>query len=125
MPQRTAVPSVRRISAPAPLLITSGTTPRMNANEVITMGRNRSRLASTTGVPKQSPFSQTTSPALTPTRMSIGTGARRESRINYEIDKTVETKRAATGEDGGEVGVAMAVAVTHAAAEQHHRPVQQ
>lgn len=26
------------------------------------------------------------------------TGAKRESRINYEIDKTVETKRAATGE---------------------------
>lgn len=27
-----------------------------------------------------------------------GTGARRESRVNYEIDKTVETKRQATGE---------------------------
>lgn len=27
-----------------------------------------------------------------------GTGARRENRINYEIDKTVETKRLATGE---------------------------
>ena len=27
-----------------------------------------------------------------------GTGARRENRVNYEVDKTVETKRAATGE---------------------------
>ena len=47
MPLKTAVPSDRRISAPAPCAITSGTTPRMKANEVIRIGRSRSRHAST------------------------------------------------------------------------------
>ena len=46
MPLNTAVPSVCRISAPAPCAIISGTTPRMKANEVITIGRSRSRQAS-------------------------------------------------------------------------------
>ncbi len=46
MPLKTAVPSVRRISAPAPSASTSGTTPKMKANEVIMIGRSRSRQAS-------------------------------------------------------------------------------
>ena len=46
MPLNTAMPSDRRISAPAPDAITSGTTPRMKANDVIKIGRNRSRDAS-------------------------------------------------------------------------------
>ena len=46
MPLNTAVPSARRISAPAPVAMTSGTTPRMKANEVIRIGRSRSRTAS-------------------------------------------------------------------------------
>ena len=41
MPLNTASPSVRRISAPAPWAINSGTTPRMKASEVITIGRSR------------------------------------------------------------------------------------
>ena len=46
MPLKTAVPSERRISAPAPVATTSGTTPRMKAKEVIKIGRSRSREAS-------------------------------------------------------------------------------
>ena len=46
MPPNTAVPSDRRISAPAPAATTSGTTPRMKANEVMMMGRRRSLHAS-------------------------------------------------------------------------------
>ena len=46
MPLKTAVPRVRRISAPAPSAMTKGTTPRMKAKEVIMIGRNRSRQAS-------------------------------------------------------------------------------
>ena len=46
MPLKTAVPSVRRISAPAPWAINSGNTPRMKAKEVITIGRRRSLQAS-------------------------------------------------------------------------------
>ena len=46
MPLKTAVPSDQRISAPAPVAITIGTTPRMKANEVIRIGRRRSRQAS-------------------------------------------------------------------------------
>ena len=47
MPQNTAVPSAWRISAPGPVAITSGTTPRMKAKDVIRIGRSRRRQAST------------------------------------------------------------------------------
>ena len=46
MPLNTAIPSDRRISAPAPAATTSGITPMMKANEVIRIGRSRSRHAS-------------------------------------------------------------------------------
>ena len=45
MPKNTAVPSDCRISAPAPVAITSGTTPRMKAKDVIRIGRSRVRAA--------------------------------------------------------------------------------
>ena len=55
MPLKTAVPSVRRISAPAPCETIKGSTPRMKANDVITIGRKRnvqaSRVASRRGLP--------------------------------------------------------------------------
>ncbi len=41
MPPNTAVPSARREAAPAPVATSSGTTPRMNANDVIRIGRSR------------------------------------------------------------------------------------
>ena len=47
MPLNTDSPSDARELAPAPVAVTSGTTPRMNANDVIRMGRNRVRAAST------------------------------------------------------------------------------
>ena len=47
MPENTAVPSDWRISAPGPVAIISGTTPRMKAKAVIRIGRSRSRQAST------------------------------------------------------------------------------
>ena len=47
MPKKTAVPSACRISAPGPVAITSGTTPRMKAKAVIRIGRRRRRQAST------------------------------------------------------------------------------
>ena len=43
MPLNTAVPSEWRAAEPAPLATISGTTPRMNANEVIRIGRKRRR----------------------------------------------------------------------------------
>ena len=46
MPLKTAIPSERRISAPAPEAIIKGMTPKMNANEVMRIGRSRSREAS-------------------------------------------------------------------------------
>ena len=42
MPKNTAVPSAWRSSAPAPVAITSGNTPRMKASEVMMIGRSRS-----------------------------------------------------------------------------------
>ncbi len=56
MPANTAMPSVRRISCPAPSAITSGNTPRMNANEVIRIGRSRTRAASTAASNQRHPF---------------------------------------------------------------------
>ena len=44
------MPITWRISAPAPLAMTSGTTPMMNANDVIRIGRRRMRLASSAAV---------------------------------------------------------------------------
>src|SRR5262245_53245773 len=46
MPVNTVMPIDTRALAPAPLASTSGTTPRMKANDVITIGRNRARAAS-------------------------------------------------------------------------------
>ena len=57
MPPNTAVPSERRISAPAPSAITSGTTPKMKANEVIRIGRSRSRHASSVASRRGTPAS--------------------------------------------------------------------
>lgn len=46
IPPITPVPMECRLAEPAPLLIASGTHPRMKAREVITMGRKRRRAAS-------------------------------------------------------------------------------
>jgi hypothetical protein len=54
----TAIPICWRETAPAPDAIASGTQPRMNANEVIRIGRSRRRApfsaASTRGLPDSS-----------------------------------------------------------------------
>ena len=55
MPENTATPMARRISAPAPCEVTSGMTPMMNASEVIRIGRKRSRQASITACQMLSP----------------------------------------------------------------------
>jgi hypothetical protein len=46
MPANTVIPVAERTSAPAPCESTNGTVPAMNATEVITIGRWRSRQAS-------------------------------------------------------------------------------
>ena len=46
MPEKTAMPITLRASAPAPLAVSSGTTPRMKAKAVIRIGRKRSLAAS-------------------------------------------------------------------------------
>ena len=46
MPPMTTVPKIRREAAPDPLAVQSGRQPKMNASAVITIGRNRSRAAS-------------------------------------------------------------------------------
>ena len=54
-PLNTAVPSDRRISAPAPVAMTRGTTPSMKAREVMVMGRSRNRDASMAASPRGMP----------------------------------------------------------------------
>ena len=57
IPLNTAVPSACRISAPGPLATTKGNTPSVNANEVIKIGRSRSRAASVAAVNRSRPRS--------------------------------------------------------------------
>jgi len=57
IPLNTAVPNSCRDSAPAPVAITKGNTPMIKANEVIKMGRNLIREASTAASKKLKPFS--------------------------------------------------------------------
>ena len=58
MPPNTAVPTDCFDAAPAPEAIISGTTPRMNANDVIRIGRSRSRAASSAASKIGMPFSR-------------------------------------------------------------------
>ena len=46
IPDTTVVPSMRRAAAPAPSATQSGKQPKMKANDVIKIGRNRSRAPS-------------------------------------------------------------------------------
>jgi hypothetical protein len=56
MPEMTAVPRIWRPTAPAPFASQSGTQPKMNAKDVMRIGRRRrrapSRAASTRGSPR-------------------------------------------------------------------------
>src|ERR1700687_2802245 len=61
MPPNTVVPTETRPAAPAPRATTSGTTPRMNASEVIRMGRSRMRAASMAASTMLIPFSRSCS----------------------------------------------------------------
>ena len=56
IPAKTAMPMLTRAAAPAPLAITSGTTPRMNAKAVIMMGRKRSLAPSAAASNRPMPF---------------------------------------------------------------------
>ena len=49
IPLKTDIPSDCLAFAPAPVAVTSGSTPRIKANEVIRIGRNLVRAASTAG----------------------------------------------------------------------------
>ena len=54
MPPATAVPTELRAPAPAPVANASGSTPRMNANDVIRIGRRRMRAGLDRGVDDRS-----------------------------------------------------------------------
>ena len=58
MPANTGVPTSRRLISAAPRAITSGTNPRMNANDVIITARNRVRAPSTAASRMPSPASR-------------------------------------------------------------------
>jgi hypothetical protein len=51
MPETTAVQSILRADAPAPSATHRGKQPKMNANEVIKIGRKRNRVDAYDGVP--------------------------------------------------------------------------
>ncbi len=57
MPPKTGVPTSRLASWEAPVAITKGSRPSMNANEVIMTGRNRRRAPSVAASSKGTPLS--------------------------------------------------------------------
>ncbi len=57
IPANTVIPMTFRPSAPAPLAVSSGVTPRMNANAVMRIGRNRRRADSSAAVATSFPCS--------------------------------------------------------------------
>ena len=57
IPPITQIPISLRPAAPAPVLMASGSTPSMNANDVINIGRKRMRDASITDSDKRCPLS--------------------------------------------------------------------
>ena len=57
MPTITTVPRIRRPAAPDPEAIHNGTQPRMNAKDVIRMGRRRRRAPSSAASTRSRPFS--------------------------------------------------------------------
>ena len=65
IPKNTPVPIECRLAAPAPDATTSGTTPRMNANEVMRIGRNRSRPASIAASRMERPLARSSLPNST------------------------------------------------------------
>ena len=58
MPEKTATPMTFRHSAPAPLALSSGVTPRMKAKAVIRIGRKRSLADSSAAVGASFPCSR-------------------------------------------------------------------
>src|ERR1700758_4439311 len=69
MPLRTLRPREMRPLAPAPVASTSGTTPSPKANEVIRIGRNRRRDASTAASRMGSPWTRRPSRAISTIKM--------------------------------------------------------
>ena len=65
MPENTVMPIDLRALAPAPVASTSGTTPRMKANDVIRIGRNRAGAASIADSTTALPLCAQSSPTST------------------------------------------------------------
>jgi hypothetical protein len=57
MPENTVMPMTLRASAPAPLAINNGSTPRINEKAVIRIGRKRSRAADSAASSAEKPSS--------------------------------------------------------------------
>ena len=70
MPPKTTVPMACWLAAPAPPATMRGTTPRMKAKEVMTMGRKRRRVASTAASVMDMPSARS-SRANSTTRMAF------------------------------------------------------
>ena len=71
MPLKTVIPMERRAAAPAPVANTRGSTPRMKAIDVITIGRKRVRAASTAAASMASPSSSRSSRANSTMRIAF------------------------------------------------------
>ena len=98
MPPMTPVPIECRAPAPAPVEIASGSTPRMNASDVIRIGRKRSRAASIAAADARHPFLVLEHRELDDQDRVL----RGEAEQRHEADLEVDVVGEAAQPDGGE-----------------------
>ena len=92
MPLNTVMPMDWRAAAPAPLATTRGTTPRMNANEVMRIGRKRRREPSSAASIIPSPSRRSFLRDLDDENSVLGRerNQKHETNLNIDIVRTSE-----------------------------------
>ncbi len=88
IPPITAVPIIWRATEPAPLAVHSGTQPRINANEVIRIGRSRSLAPSSAASASGFPCSCENKVFIQPLQENVATNLfiwTASTRLNYEL----------------------------------------
>jgi hypothetical protein len=123
IPPITVVPMICRATDPAPEAVHSGTVPRMNANEVIRIGRKRSRAPSSAASTSGLPFGQFFVGELDNQNGVLGRQADEHDQADLRVDVVFDLHHV-----GGKIesdDVARRSQSTGEGAEHRHRRAQQ